>query len=413
MIRFSPVLLICLATIGCTPNLKGLVDHLGKGSHDLAVAQVTGDPEMEEHLAALILQMEAVQSPDSAYDITGTLAASGRPGVEALKRLSSQKLGPVSTMAQIRLDRLSLPREARLNKLLKDDSSDVRACAASTWARRMDKAPLLRLFMDTDPRVRLAAVSSLGNSGDKKGTSKVLLETLRLDPDPRVRSAAARRGKALGAGALDALRDALADDNMGVRHGAMFGLSALGTREALALLEDLVMGPMDESVVVAAAQLARAGSKRGRSRFMEALGDRSPNVRKTALVNLSTVENADARKHLVDALDDEAPNVVLAAAGILLRDGGDNPKVNKALEKIVEEGGSYADEARDLLAVAGQTDAIADIEAGFLKWIETDVVATLSRVRRVKNLRGAFVQLMADGRKEVRIAAARAVLSSG
>jgi hypothetical protein len=243
-----------------------------------------------------------------------------------------------------------------------------------------------------------------------------LREALRLDPDAKVRAAAARLGSALGGKgkALDALRDALEDENMGVRLAALRGLGGIGSGEALELLRDQVAGPLNETAVVAAAELARLGEKPGRERIEAALADKSPGVRATALTHLGRAGIEDSEQILSGKLADESPQVVLLAASMLLRSAAAEPggPVAGALRRIIDEQSARADEARDMLAVLGDEQAVADVTAVLAEGDESELVAVLARVRRAAALRARFVELLAHERSEVRVAAARALLTA-
>jgi len=262
--------LALLLSCGCAANLEGLSARLRSQEWGEAVAEVRGDRAMESHLAALILEEDARQGGDRAPGIVAVLAAASGPGEDALERMAAGE-DPLARLAWVALHRSGPLSDRRLGALLEDRSSDVRAAAAAAWGRRLEPRRLERMLLDKDPRVRAVAATWIGGRHGDAETARLLAEALRLDPDPAVRAAVARRGDALGGRALDLLRDASRDDNMGVRHAAMKGLAALGTGEAVALLEDLAAGPMDESTVVAAAHLAGIGSEEGRRRFAEAL----------------------------------------------------------------------------------------------------------------------------------------------
>jgi HEAT repeat protein len=213
---------------------------------------------------------------------------------------------------------------------------------------------------------------------------------------------------------LDALRDALEDENMGVRLAALRGLGALGSGEALELLRDAIAGPMSESVVVAAAELAGLGEADGRARFDEALAHDNPTIRSTALTHLGRIGLDDYESVLVEALGDESPQVVLLTASMLLRSEHAEPggAVAEALRRIVELEVGRSIEARDMLAVIGDPDAVSEVTTALSEGDGQELIAVLTRVRRAAALRGRFVELLAHEEHAVRVAAARAVLVS-
>jgi HEAT repeat protein len=400
-----------VAALGCAPSIEHLERHLDASNYDRAVAAASGDPALETELAALVIEHAAAAGSDPAA-LVSALAAAGAPGKRALDRIVERGVEPAGSLARIALERRRAPRGPELKRFLAHASSDVRAAAASAWARELGFERLEALALDPEPRVRSAAVGALAALEESKRAAALLRETLRLDPDPRVRAAAARQGPALGKRALESLRDALGDENMGVRHGALRGLGKLGTTEARALIEDRIAGPIDETVVVAAAELARLGSEAGRQRFDEALAAKSPGVRATALLHLGRAGIGDADQIQRRALDDEAPQVVLLAASLLLREAEPDGPVAEALRRLIADRVAAAPEARDMLAVIGDSTAIAEVETVLADAAEGELLKVLARVRRASKLRARFVQLLADERESVRLAAARAVLAS-
>jgi len=404
-------MLLLLLLAGCGPSTAGLRSNLAKGSFDMAVAEAQGDPELEDHLAAIVLERDAVENPSGAYELVTFLAASGAPGRRSLKVLEGGE-GIGATLAWIALNRSSRPRGGKLSRLISDDSWDVRAYAASTWARKLDPQRLRELVLDKDPRVRRAAVFALAAAGREKD-AELLAETLRLDPDPAVRMAIARKGEVLGKGALESLRDALEDESPGVGNAALVGLSRLGNDDATTILEDIASGRLDERAVVAAAALRSIGSETGARRFDEALGHENPGVRATAIVNLSLARIEDRRERLVEALGDESQRVVFIAASILLPVEEARGTLIEALAPIASEGGASAPRARDMLAVLGDPESTEEIRGEMEGWEEGELIERLRRLRGAPGLRDRVVDLLADERREVRIAAARCLLRSG
>ncbi len=404
--------MICaILCIGCAPNVSSLNRHLEKGAYDLALEEARNDPAMIAHLAALILEREATEHSDQAAVMVNYLAGSRKPGKYALKRLA-QSTGVASRLAGIALGRSSLPSDRELDSYLSDSWSDVRVAAARTWSRKIDRKRLEEMILDPDPGVRVEAAAGLGRFEGEK-TAGILAQTARLDPDPRVRARAVTQVKSLGVDALDVCRNALSDDNMGVRNAALRGLSDLGSDAAVELIRDRMAGPMTEVTVVAAAELARLDHKDGKGRFREALKNRRPNIRATALVHLdrARVENPD--KIRLGMLDDDDPSVVLTAAAALLT-GADDSRgpVSRALRRIVEEGSMQAPRARDMLAVVGEPAAVAEVQEVLEQGDEEEIVTSLKRVARGVMLYDNFVSLLKDDRAGVRIEAARSVLLS-
>jgi len=398
-----------VATGACAPNLSELRRRLEASDFKGAVSTVAGDAARENALAALLLEREAAAG-ESPLDAVRTLAAAGADGHRHLERLADGKTAPAAALARIALERRRPPGKKELEALLSDPSSDVRSYAVSTWSDDLPAERLAALALDLDPRVRADAIRSLGRCG-KGAYSRVLRDAARLDPDLRVRSEAARTGRALGADAIDVLRELLGGDEPGVAQAALLGLGDLGSKEALALLEERALGAIDETAVVAAAELARLGSKKGRARLVEALGDDRPGIRATAAVNLARADFEDREELLLGLLDDESPRVALTAAAFL-GNGPHRDRVIAALRKIFEGPGAGSEEARDELAVLGDPAAVKEASQALDSADEAEVILVLRRAKRASSLRGRFVELLADERPAVRRAAAAATLAT-
>ena len=80
MNKTTTIIICVILSIGCAPNVSSLRSHLKKGAYDLAWEEVRNDPNMVAHLAALILEREATEHPDSAVVMVKSLAGSGKPG---------------------------------------------------------------------------------------------------------------------------------------------------------------------------------------------------------------------------------------------------------------------------------------------------------------------------------------------
>ncbi|MFO8072723.1 MAG: HEAT repeat domain-containing protein [Polyangia bacterium] len=411
MRRTIAAALIAALAAGCAPSVEHLRRNLLDGSYDAALERVEGDERMENELAALVLERALIEGEESSATVAA-LASTGA-GRHALERLVDRGESPLAELAGIALHRRCAPRDSTLEAYLGSDYSDVRAAAARAWGDELEVERLKELILDDDPRVRRAAVRSLDAAEGGERAARQLCEVLRLDPDPKVRAAAARAGEALGDGALDALRSALEDGNMGVRHAALRGLGELGGEAAVGRIRELAVGPISETTVVAAAELTRLGEKPGRERLEGALEHERSTVRATAVTHAGRALEPDQRRELLErALGDEAPRVVVLAASLLLGDAEPGGEVAAALERVIEAHSVCADEARDMLAVIGDPEAIEQVAAVFEDGDAEELVAVLGRVRRARELRPDFVRLLADERGTVRLAAARAVLAT-
>jgi HEAT repeat protein len=400
--------------LGCGPRIKYLNVHIGAGDFDKALARVLGDEKMERELAALIIE-DAAKRGISQSELIDELARSGKPGKRALERLANDQDEEtvVSELARIALRRSETPEAPDLVRWLHHDYSEVRAAAAKAWHVELEMHLLSRLILDHSPVVRLYAVQGVARKGPSDEVRTILGEVLRLDPVPKVRAEAARQGSLLGDEALRLLKEAMEDRNLGVRLAAIQGLADTNDETALAILEDMLVQPIEEETVVAAIELARLKNERAQTLLKEALSNEHPNIRKAALLRLERANLEERSRCLVDRLRDEAPEVVLLAAHLLRKDEAARAKVKQALRKLAKGEDAKSDEARDALATLGDKKALAEVEEMLLADEEDDVVRTLGRVKGVFALRAAFVSLMGDDRDGVRIPAARAVLSVG
>lgn len=400
-----------LWSAACAESTRALKLHVDAGRYGEAVDRVEGDPEMEADLAAVVLE-HAASTGVKVGEAIQALSAGQKSGRRALGRLEKEARGDAAKLAKIALIGRDAPDKDTILRFLDDESSDVRTAAAQAWCDSLDANLLKRLLLDIDPRVRLSAVKGLARFEGTQGTDLLLKEALRLDPDPKVRSEAARNGKALGSDALYSLKIALGDESMGVRLDAVSGLAASGDPEALRVVEDLARGALDETAVAAAAELARLGSESGRKRLDEALVDERAGIRQAALLKLDRAGIEDREKMISAALKDKAPRVALLAASMLLENAELKGAISKALNRIAEQGGVDADDAKEMLAAIGDDKAVAHFKKLFENGSETEITAALGSVFRSKALRSSFVKLMADKREAVRIAAAMAVLKS-
>jgi len=402
---------ICLGLAGCAPSIAPLRARLDAAEYNAAVEETGGDAALQIELAALLLERAAADGLRTPEQLDGLIAA-GSSGKRAPQRLAENGPEAVAREADVILDARRPPDGDDLAVFLGHESSDVRARAARVWNSELDKETLADLLMDTEPRVRIAAVSGLCRLAADDGTEQLIREALGRDPAPRVRARAVRCPEGLGSEKLLTLKEALGDENLGVRLGAIEGLAATGDPAALEIVKALARGPLDTEAVVAAAELCRAGVPVGRERLDAALSDERPSLRKAALLRLERTGIEERDTLLAGLLDDESPAVVLLAATLLANREEIDPKVFDALKKLVEDDGSRAVEARDQLAVLADAESVEVVRQLLAEAEEDDALAVLRRVRRATDLAPTFVTMMGDARLEVRLAAARAVIAT-
>src|SRR6185503_14281205 len=172
---------------------------------------------------------------------------------------------------------------------------------------------LREALKDDDPGVRQQAVIALAQAGDDPPVA-ALLEAL-TDPNWQVRAnAASALGLRGGRNNVDALVAALRDTNWQVREQAAWALGLKGDARAI---EPLVDALKDEHAVVrekAAWALGLKGNRGSVEGLIEALKDASPKVRGMAAWALGLRGDSRAGDALKDALKDQDKEVRQKAA---------------------------------------------------------------------------------------------------
>lgn len=410
MMRYLAVVASICWALGCAPAMDDIARHLDRGAFADALRATDGDPERQTELAAAIVE-RAVRAGTRPSDLVAALGSDGAAGRRALARLAENGTDATALLAELALAGRTPPRGAALERFLTDGSGSVRAKAAQMWNTRLEPDRLLRLLLDTDPRVRAAAAAGLVRFAAEPDVETALCQALRLDPEPQVRASIARQGAIFRDGALLLLKDALHDESLGVRLAALGGLASIGDPTGRIIVGEIANGPLEEMAVAAAAELARLGDPQGRDRLADALADRRPGIRAAAFLALERARSADRRAIASKLLADEAPEIVLLAAASLRDDEGARQEVLAALARIAADRGARALEARDLAAGLGDAESLAALVRSFAEGGEPEIVPSLARIHGFSAVRGAVVPLLADTRDAVRLTAALALLS--
>ncbi len=407
---------LSFCVLGCASQSKGYLRLVQDERWTEAVAKTEQSPRPAAALAVAIIEDRAAAGHATASLVT-ILAGAGREGRSALARLEDNADETVADLAFVAAHRRSAPPKKIVRRLVSHTSSDVRAAAAAAWNDELEPDLAALLLLDIDPRVRLAGVSAVAESDGVASAkaAELLSDRLRRDPSPQVRAAAARRGDALGPGALSQLLRAAEDESLGVQLAAMSGLAALNSHNAVDVLRDAATAPFDEKTVTAAAELAGLGIALGAERMREALEHEARAVRLAALLRLERAGLDHIEETLIAKLDDEAADVAVQAASMLAR-RTDAPeriaKAQAALRRIYKESGAHAARARDLLATLGDPEALEAVRKVLEAADEDRAIATLRRVRGVEALRPAFLQKIPSASPDIRLEAAIALVSS-
>ncbi|WP_067696138.1 fumarate reductase/succinate dehydrogenase flavoprotein subunit [Nocardia jejuensis] len=162
-----------------------------------------------------------------------------------------------------------------------------------------------RAALDSDHRVRIEAVSALV-SLDEWATLTVSAH----DDNREVRIAAARGLATIGLGGVDAVRTLTADRDPLVRAAALTALARLGTPDDVATLAAALKDSAWQIREGAARGLPAVGPDLAAEPLTTALADVHPDIRKAAVLTLSTwPESESARRALQSALDDSDADV--------------------------------------------------------------------------------------------------------
>jgi HEAT repeat protein len=123
--------------------------------------------------------------------------------------------------------------------------------------------------------------------------------------------AASELGKLKDKKAATALKEALADSNMGVRSNAAFALGELGSKEAVPQLIRLLNDPEERVRKSAAKALGMIGTSEAVAPLIQALNhDASLIVRKSAIRSLDQISGPQAIKAVERAASD--PDIIIA-----------------------------------------------------------------------------------------------------
>jgi hypothetical protein len=168
-----------------------------------------------------------------------------------------------------------------------------------------------------DNRVKLAAIASLGRSGDARALSPLI--RLLGDENRNIREASVRALGAFGEGAVEPLIRALGDEDWHIRVGGAIALRIIGDSRGV---EPLIRALSDENRFVrreAVKSLGRIGDRRATEPLISVLGDMDTGVRTRAAAALGKIADPRAIGPLTHALEDRNPELQEAAIEALSR----------------------------------------------------------------------------------------------
>lgn len=170
--------------------------------------------------------------------------------------------------------------------------------------------PLLHALDDSVPTVRSGAARALGKIGDARALAALIFR-LRYDIDAEVRKNAAWALRMGGSQAVDALGDALGDEDEWVRFGASVVLAKIGQPA----LRPLITALHHQSILTranAAEALGRIGDRRAANALARMLTD-DPFVSFQAAVSLGRIGDARAVPQLVEIVRRNIPELAAKA----------------------------------------------------------------------------------------------------
>jgi len=266
----------------------------------------------------------------------------------------------------------------------------IEVVAATRQLKLMPK--VLRLVNDEFVPVRFATALAIGDLQYALGQNQI--QQLLKDKDINVKIAASYAMAMLGNRQyLEVLRKAILNNDQTVRANAVFLLGKSGDKTALKLLYGALQSRNSDDKVVyqAAESIARLGDERIYQKLWAMLISAYADVRVMGVKAMGALGTQEAKNALISMLNDDLPEIRLAAAEQLgaLKDPVGEPNVLEIFEKNLTAGlDNISRERVNVLAAM----AIGQI--------------------RTPSLTKFLPQLLKDESKFVRIAAAKAVLLS-
>jgi hypothetical protein len=223
----------------------------------------------------------------------------------------------VFTMEQWRdLSRL-LPTKKKDRRDRAQGTEQVAGAVTGSTVPAEEIGSLLRMLSHEDNRVRMAAIASLGRTGNPGAVQPLI--SLLGDENRSVREAAVRALGAMGGMAVDPLVASLGDGDWHLRVGSAIALRIIGDPRGV---EPLIRALSDENRFVrreAAKSLGRIGGRRATEPLISLLGDTDTGVRVRAAAALGKIGDPRAVEPLTRAAGDRNAELQEAAGEALFR----------------------------------------------------------------------------------------------
>ena len=249
---------------------------------------------------------------------------------------------------------------------------------------------LLHLANDPIVPVRFSAVVAIGDRQYQRGA--VVVRRLLADENKNVRVGAAYSMVKLGElGSVNVVRSAMKDSDITVIGNAAWLLGKLGDKKALPLLyaakDNLDMA--DKVRFQAVEAIARIGDEKIYPKIWTMLVSKYADDRAMGINAMGALASAKASGALVSMLDDDVPEVRLAAAKQLgiLKDRSGWVVVKEYFENPPPQRGAEEIERQDVLAAL----AIGRIGAEFLRPYLSDLIKSRSQQVRLAGAKAVLL----------------------
>lgn len=333
------------------------------------------DVAMLGQIGGLHLELAALsEDPAERLAAVQQLAMGGTAATGSLERLSGAE-GAEPLIRARALQALARRGDdnaaALLYGLADSDDPEVAALALSVADPADDRGRLLEALTHPSASMRREAALKLGEGELGREGLLGLSRLARVDSEPRVRAAAVRALGGAGDRAWDAIRARLSDPASSVRLAAIRSLVRVNREQARGSVGTLLSAPPSPAAIEAARVLAMAGTdqdgRAGRAYLHAAILTSGTTLRSQAAIALVSLPPDGATDDaLRRALEDEENRTVrLGLARALMQHQGSEAQAREALEALSEGDDMAALQASLLLA--GVADEAVDGIRRFLE----------------------------------------------
>jgi len=347
------------------------------------------------------------------WDTTIALGKVGAPAVKPLIAVLKFKNNKVRKYTAIALGRIGDVRAIEpLSKLLKMKYNPVRRWSAWSLGKIGDKSaidPLTSALKDEDVIVRRNATLALGEINDP-----MVVETLVMglgDEAVEVRAASAYAiGMLADEVAVMPLIASFKDDQFIVRANAERALGKIG-KPAVDFLIESIKDDASDVRKHSAGALGRIGDARAIEPLSKLSADNNGKVRRSAAIALGDFKDEKAAKILIKLLDDSDLRVRNSAFNALIRTG--TPAISSLIDIAYK--GDKQQEAIEILGAIGDPRALKVLIESVNDEKPNVKMAAVKGLGRLKDkqILGAALPFLDDSDEFARYFAAEALINSG